>query len=114
MAPRATARPARGLDAGGFHDAPGGRAAREKLASLAPTPDTARCTPASLIQTRKIRSFPVILVGTTYWSGLVDWLRESALQEGKIDAADIDRMPVTDDLDWVVERVVRAAAEQRG
>jgi len=67
-----------------------------------------------LIQTRKIRSFPVILIGTTYWSGLVEWLRASALHEGMIDAGDIDRMPVTDDLDWVVERVVRAAAEQRG
>jgi uncharacterized protein (TIGR00730 family) len=67
-----------------------------------------------LIQTRKIRSFPVILVGTAYWSGLVAWLRETALASGMIDAADIERMPLTDDLDWVVEQVVRAAAAQRG
>jgi len=67
-----------------------------------------------LIQTNKIRSFPVILVGIEYWSGLVEWLREAALHEGMIDASDIELMPVTDDLDWVVERVMRAAAEQRG
>ncbi len=67
-----------------------------------------------LIQTGKIRSFPVILVGSTYWAGLVAWLGESALHGGKIDVADIERMHVTDDLDEVVERVVRAAAEQRG
>ncbi|HEV7804197.1 MAG TPA: TIGR00730 family Rossman fold protein [Solirubrobacteraceae bacterium] len=67
-----------------------------------------------LIQTRKIRSFPVILVGTDYWAGLVAWLRERALEEAKIGAADLELMHVTDDLDWVVQRVVRAAAEQRG
>jgi uncharacterized protein (TIGR00730 family) len=67
-----------------------------------------------LIQTRKIRSFPVILVGTDYWSGLVAWLRERAVAEGKVDAADIELMHVTDDLDSVVARVARAAAEQRG
>jgi uncharacterized protein (TIGR00730 family) len=67
-----------------------------------------------LIQTRKIRSFPVILVGTDYWAGLVAWLRERALAENKIGAVDLELMHVTDDLDWVVERVLRAAAEQRG
>ncbi len=67
-----------------------------------------------LIQTGKIRSFPVILVGTDYWSGLVDWLREAALKEGKVDPGDLDLMHVTDDLDWVVARVVQAAAEQGG
>ncbi|MDX6683733.1 MAG: hypothetical protein QOG94_3772 [Solirubrobacteraceae bacterium] len=66
-----------------------------------------------LIQTRKIRSFPVILVGTDYWSGLVAWLSERAAAEGKVDAAELDLMHVTDDLDWVVARVVQAAAEQR-
>jgi uncharacterized protein (TIGR00730 family) len=65
-----------------------------------------------LIQTQKIRSFPVILVGTAYWSGLVDWLRERMAGEGKIDAGDLDLLHPTDDLDAVVERVLRAAAEQ--
>jgi uncharacterized protein (TIGR00730 family) len=65
-----------------------------------------------LIQTEKIHSFPVILVGTAYWSGLVDWLRERVAGEGKIDPGDLDLMHVTDDLDDVVERVERAAVEQ--
>ena len=67
-----------------------------------------------LIQTEKIRSFPVILVGTAYWSGLVRWLRERVAGEGKIDAADLDLLHLTDDLDEVLALVVRAAAEQDG
>jgi len=66
-----------------------------------------------LIQTQKIRSFPVILVGTAYWSGLVAWLRERAAGDGKISPGDIDLLHLTDDLDDVVERVSRAAAEQQ-
>jgi uncharacterized protein (TIGR00730 family) len=65
-----------------------------------------------LIQTQKIRSFPVILVGTDYWSGLVDWLQERVVGEGKIDAADLELLLLTDDLDAVVARLERAAAEQ--
>ena len=65
-----------------------------------------------LIQTQKIRSFPVILVGTAYWSGLVDWLREHAAGEGMIGTADLDLLHVTDDLDAVVAAVEVAAAEQ--
>jgi uncharacterized protein (TIGR00730 family) len=65
-----------------------------------------------LIQTEKIHSFPVILVGTAYWAGLVDWLRARVAGEGKIDAGDLDLMHLTDDLDDLVERVERAAVEQ--
>jgi uncharacterized protein (TIGR00730 family) len=65
-----------------------------------------------LIQTHKIRSFPVILVGVEYWSGLVDWLRERAARDGKIDATDLELLSVTDDLDAVVARVLQAAVEQ--
>jgi uncharacterized protein (TIGR00730 family) len=65
-----------------------------------------------LIQTEKIHSFPVILVGIAYWSGLVDWLRERVAGEGKIDVEHLDLMHLTDDLDDVVERVQRAAVEQ--
>ncbi len=66
-----------------------------------------------LIQTKRIRSFPVILIGIAYWSGLVAWLRERGLRGGKIGPRDLDLLLVTDDLDDVVERVVRAAAEQQ-
>ncbi len=71
------------------------------------------CEALCLIQTQKIRCFPVILIGTAYWSGLVDWLRERSLAEGKISPADLDLLHLTDDLDDVAERVVRAAAEQQ-
>ena len=56
----------------------------------------------TLRQTGKIRARPVILVGTDYWRGLVDWLRDPVLREGKIDALDVDDLMVTDDLDEVV------------
>ena len=65
-----------------------------------------------LIQTGKIRSFPVILVGTEYWGGLFAWLRDRVLVEGKIDAGDLELFHLTDDLDEVLARVTRAAAEQ--
>ena len=65
-----------------------------------------------LIQTQKIRSFPVVLVGVEYWSGLVDWLRKRVAAEGKIDLHDLDLLFATDDLDAVVARVLRAAEEQ--
>lgn len=65
-----------------------------------------------LIQTEKIRSFPLLLVGTDYWCGLVDWLRDTVAAEGKIAAEDLDLLHVTDDLDFVVETVLGAAAVQ--
>src|SRR4051812_26559458 len=59
----------------------------------------------TLIQTDKIRHFPVILVGTEYWGGLVDWLRERMLGEGKLAPADLDLFQVCDDHDTVLEIV---------
>jgi uncharacterized protein (TIGR00730 family) len=50
----------------------------------------------TLIQTGKVRDFPVILFGTEYWQGLLDWLRASMLAEGKISAPDLDLLVVTD------------------
>ena len=65
-----------------------------------------------LIQTGKVRLFPILLVGSSYWTGLVEWLRESVLGGGKIDPDDLELLHVTDDLDRVVESVERAAAAQ--
>jgi uncharacterized protein (TIGR00730 family) len=50
----------------------------------------------TLIQTGKISNFPIILFGSEYWSGLLHWLRETVLSGGKISAADLDLMVVTD------------------
>jgi uncharacterized protein (TIGR00730 family) len=52
----------------------------------------------TLIQTGKIRHFPVVLIGTEYWSGLLDWLRHAAVERGAIDPVDIDLMQCTDDM----------------
>jgi uncharacterized protein (TIGR00730 family) len=66
----------------------------------------------TLIQTGKIRYFPVILVGSDYWGGLVDWLRERLLGEGKISPQDIDLLSVTDDPTEVRDRLMSAAHRQ--
>ena len=67
----------------------------------------------TLIQTGKITEFPVVLVGTGYWRGLVDWLGERMLAEGKIAPADLELFTTTDDPDEVVG-VVKRGAERQG
>ncbi len=63
----------------------------------------------TLIQTEKIHEFPVLLVGSRWWGGLVEWMRERMLDEGKISPDDIDRLRVTDDPAEVLEVVSSAA-----
>jgi uncharacterized protein (TIGR00730 family) len=62
----------------------------------------------TLIQTGKIRHFPIILVGTAYFAGLIDWIRDRLLEDGMIDAKDLDLIAITDDPGEVVEIVKRA------
>ena len=50
----------------------------------------------TLIQTHKIRPFPVILVGSNYWKGLLDWMKEVVLKEGKISPSDLEIFQVID------------------
>ncbi|HEX7927759.1 MAG TPA: TIGR00730 family Rossman fold protein, partial [bacterium] len=59
----------------------------------------------TLIQTHKIRPFPVILIGKAYWGGLVTWLRERMLAEGMIREDDLRLFHVTDDLDEAISLV---------
>jgi uncharacterized protein (TIGR00730 family) len=63
----------------------------------------------TLIQTGKIHNFPVILMGHDYWQGLIDWLRQTMLAEGKIAAEDIELLLVTDDIKEAVELIVECA-----
>jgi len=57
-----------------------------------------------LIQTRKIQKFPIILVGTDFWSGLIDWVKTTLLDSFKnISATDIDLIHVVDTPDEVIE-----------
>jgi hypothetical protein len=51
----------------------------------------------TLVQTRKVTSFPIVCLGTDYWGGLVDWLRMSVAGRGNISPADIDLLQLTDD-----------------
>ena len=57
----------------------------------------------TLVQTRKVTSFPVVLFGSSYWRGLVEWLRASALEHGAVSAQDIDMLQITDSVDEAVE-----------
>src|SRR5579871_6608236 len=66
----------------------------------------------TLVQTRKVTAFPVILLGTEYWSGLIEWLRARALPGGKISIPDLRLIRLTDDVDEAVDMVVRAARDR--
>src|SRR5260370_41067594 len=66
----------------------------------------------TLIQTGKIRHFPIILVGTTFFAGLLGWIRETLLGQGMIAAADLDLVVVTDDPKEVVS-IVKEASRRR-
>ena len=65
----------------------------------------------TLIQTKKIRDFPVVLFGTQYWSGLLDWIRGFVLPGGKIGEADLRLFHVTDSPAEVVQIVLRSQSE---
>ena len=59
----------------------------------------------TLIQTRKIKPFPIILVGSSFWTGLVDWFREQLLGNGKIVEDDFMLFEVMDDVDEIVSYI---------
>jgi uncharacterized protein (TIGR00730 family) len=67
---------------------------------------------ATLRQTEKIRHFPIVLFGSSYWGGLVDWLRDRALGEGKISPDDLEMLEVTDDPERVLE-IMRGIEHRR-
>lgn len=62
----------------------------------------------TLIQTGKVRNFPIILFGSTYWKGLIDWVEKTLLAEGKISPEDMQFFMITDSpkqaREWVVDR----------
>ncbi len=60
----------------------------------------------TLVQTGKATSFPVVLFGSGYWSGLLDWLRGTALPLGTIGPADLDLFTITDDIDVAVQSML--------
>jgi predicted Rossmann-fold nucleotide-binding protein len=66
----------------------------------------------TLIQTGKVRNFPVVLVGSDYWRGMLDWIRETMAAEGKISTRDLELLFVTDSPAEAVRHVVTAYKEQ--
>jgi len=59
----------------------------------------------TLIQTQRIRPFPVILVGSQYWEGLLNWIKEPVLKEGKISPGDLDILQLIDDPEEIVKTI---------
>jgi uncharacterized protein (TIGR00730 family) len=66
----------------------------------------------TLIQTGKVKHFPVILFGSEYWKGLVHWLSQTVAGEGKIDARDLLLFQVTDDPAEATRLVIEARNEK--
>jgi len=69
----------------------------------------------TLVQTKKVTRFPIVLFGTAYWRGLVDWVRGTLVAGGKASEHDLDLFHVTDDVDEAVAVVTKEseAAPQR-
>jgi hypothetical protein len=59
----------------------------------------------TLIQTHKIKPFPVILVGSKYWKGLLDWIKGVVLKEGKISPTDLDILQLIDEPAEIVKTI---------
>ena len=66
----------------------------------------------TLVQTRKVTRFPVILFGSAYWSGLIDWIRDTMVAQGTVGPADLELLHVTDDIAEAVG-IIQAADAAR-
>jgi uncharacterized protein (TIGR00730 family) len=66
----------------------------------------------TLAQTRKVTRFPVVLMGTSYWRGLLEWLHGTVEASGKVSSGDFAMLKLTDDVDEAVEIVTRAERER--
>ncbi len=62
----------------------------------------------TLVQTQKVTSFPIVLIGRSYWQGLLDWLGTVAVEHGTINERDLALISITDDVDEAVARIVTA------
>ncbi|RHW28055.1 TIGR00730 family Rossman fold protein [Nocardioides immobilis] len=62
----------------------------------------------TLSQTLKITTFPIVLMGVEHWSGLIDWMKGSMLDDGRIKQTDLDMLTLTDDVDEAVALMVAA------
>ncbi|MBR7742964.1 TIGR00730 family Rossman fold protein [Phycicoccus sp. BSK3Z-2] len=68
----------------------------------------------TLVQTQKVTRFPIVLLGSDYWGGLLDWLRGTAAAEGTVGERDLALLTLTDDVDEAVRTVVDDGRRPRG
>jgi hypothetical protein len=87
----------------GFVAAPGGFGTMDELFEV-----------ATLIQTGKIKNFPVVLLGVDYWTPLIDFIRKSLLASAAIDANDLDHLMVTDSPEDAVAHILSVTTENFG
>jgi uncharacterized protein (TIGR00730 family) len=59
----------------------------------------------TLVQTKKVTRFPIVLFGSAYWQGLVDWLRDTLVGQGKASVHDMELFHITDDVEEAVDLV---------
>jgi uncharacterized protein (TIGR00730 family) len=67
----------------------------------------------TLVQTQRVTSFPIILMGSDYWAGLVRWIRETVVAGGNVSEPDLDMFHVTDDVGMAVRIVEEARRRHR-
>lgn len=61
----------------------------------------------TLIQTERVRPFPIVMVGSSFWGGLVDWIKDTMLSAGNIDKEDLQLFQVMDDPEEIVNYIKR-------
>jgi hypothetical protein len=67
----------------------------------------------TLIQTGKVEHFPVVLYGTDYWSGMMQWIRDKPLYEEKVSPEDLDLVTITDDIDEACDAISKHHRSRR-
>jgi uncharacterized protein (TIGR00730 family) len=67
----------------------------------------------TLVQTRKIQDFPIVLFGRSYWQGLIDWMQTAMVPRGTILPGDLDLMFLTDDTDEVISHIAEHTRQVR-
>ena len=66
----------------------------------------------TLVQTRKVRRFPIVLVGKRYWSGLIAWMNDTVLKRGCIDAGDLNLFTLVDTVEEAAQVIIEYIRER--
>ncbi|OZD14246.1 MULTISPECIES: TIGR00730 family Rossman fold protein [Nocardiaceae] len=66
----------------------------------------------TLVQTRKVTRFPIILLGTDFWSGLIEWIKNTLVAEGKVSPSDLELIHCTDSVEEAVRIIQSTTGEQ--